>query len=49
MKRLFKLVTFLAVVASIVWGILWLEDMRKQSAQEARDHTEAVMSSSGDE
>jgi hypothetical protein len=36
LKRLIKLFTVLAVLAGIVGGIWYLEDMRKQSAEESR-------------
>ena len=42
-KRLLTLFTIIVVLAAGVWGILWLEDMRKQAAQEARDNTEAAL------
>jgi hypothetical protein len=36
LKRLLKLFAVLALLAGIVGGIRYLEDMRKQSAEESR-------------
>ena len=42
-SKLLRLVTVLAVLGGIAWGILWLEDMRKQSAEESRRAQERAL------
>ena len=43
MKRLLNVAYIVIAISCGVWGIQWLEDMRKQSAEEARLNSEAAM------
>lgn len=43
MKRLLKLFTVIAVLAGIVAGIQYLEDMRERSAAETRANNAAAL------
>ena len=41
--KLLRLGTVLAVLGGIAWGILWLEEMRKESAEESRRAQERAL------
>jgi hypothetical protein len=43
MKRLLNVAYIVIAISCGVWGIQWLEEMRKQSAEEARLNSEAAM------
>ena len=43
MIRLLKLVTVIAVISGIVWGIQYLEQMRQASEAESRANNEAAL------
>lgn len=43
MKRLLTVAYIVIAVSCAVWGVQWLEDMRKQSAEEARQNSEAAL------
>ncbi|MCZ6828188.1 MAG: hypothetical protein O7F73_01110 [Gammaproteobacteria bacterium] len=43
MKRFLTAIYLVVAVSCIVWGIMWLETMRKQSAEESRQNTEAAL------
>ena len=43
MKRLLTVAYLVILVSGVAWGIMWLEDMRKESAEEARRNTETAL------
>ena len=45
MKRLLTVAYMVILVSGIVWGIMYLENMRKESAAEALRNTESALHS----
>jgi len=43
MKRFLSVTYIVVVLGCTVWGIMWLEDMRKQSAEESRRNAAAAL------
>ena len=43
MKRFLTMIYIVVVFGGIVWGIMWLENMRKESAEESRKEVEAAL------